>query len=71
VKLASKISDVLLELSPDTERLTILYKLARRYEAGDWDEVVALAEQLGVPPGTVGDAYVDAVRWSNELIEKT
>ncbi len=68
VRLAPTIANVLLGVTLDTDQLTILYHLTRCYEAGDWASVDALAGQLRLGATAVGDAYLDATRWSAELL---
>jgi c-di-GMP-related signal transduction protein len=45
-----------------------LYKLARRYEAADWEEVDRLVEELKTPANLALQAYGDAVHWANETL---
>ena len=48
--------------------LAKIYKLTRRYEIGDWDEIDALAREIGVPPAAVGTAYVESTLWAERLL---
>jgi c-di-GMP-related signal transduction protein len=41
------------------------------YEAGDWDRCLALAATADADPAVLPGAYVEALRWSNELKRDT
>jgi len=66
VALAPEIANVLLGLTPETDSFTVLYRLARCYEVGDWDTVEELSQRMGVPARCVGEAYLDATRQGAE-----
>lgn len=70
VKLSPAITEALLGKSADTDRFTLVYKVARGYEAGDWDAVKALSMQLNLPAAAIGDAYRDSMRRSSELLRE-
>ena len=53
--------------APEDSVLNTIYKLVRRYEVADWDEVERLAGQLGTPAELVGAAYREALPWADEL----
>jgi len=62
------ITEALLGTAPEQDVLTNIYKLTRRYEMGDWDEVEGLAHSCGVPAAAVGDVYVEATVWAERLL---
>jgi c-di-GMP-related signal transduction protein len=66
VRLAPAIANVLLGVSPEADRFTMLYRLARCYEAEDWDAVETLAAQLRIPASAIGEAYLVAVQRGSE-----
>ncbi|MBZ5632661.1 MAG: EAL domain-containing protein [Acidobacteriia bacterium] len=68
VRLAPGITAALLGLAPEGDALTGLYKLARRYEAADWEEVDRLVGELKAPANLALQAYGDAVQWANEAL---
>jgi EAL and modified HD-GYP domain-containing signal transduction protein len=65
--LAPSLDSVLRGQAPDESVLNKIYKLVRRYEVADWNEVEILAEQLGTPSEVVGAAYREALPWADEL----
>jgi EAL and modified HD-GYP domain-containing signal transduction protein len=68
VGLGPSITQVLLGMAREGDQLDKIYRLARRYEMGDWDEVETLATSCGLDPFTVGDAYVEAAAWANGML---
>ena len=48
--------------------LTKIYRLTRRYELGDWDEIEVLARECGIPSAAVGAAYVESTLWAERLL---
>ena len=68
VRLAPGITAALLGLAPEGDTLTALYKLARRYEAADWDAVDHLVDELNTPASLALHAYSEAVHWANEAL---
>jgi len=48
--------------------LTGLYQLIRCYELGNWDEVERLARQCGIPPSSIGEAYIDATLQAEQIV---
>ena len=46
VELGSGITEALLGIAPEQDVLTKIYRLTRRYEMGDWDEIEGLAARL-------------------------
>jgi c-di-GMP-related signal transduction protein len=68
VRLARGITAALLGLAPQGDALTTLYKLARSYEAADWQAVDRLVDELKTPGNLALQAYGDAVHWANETL---
>ncbi len=69
LNLGPAVAAVLLdEAGPDKNPLSTLYQLVGRYEAGDWDSVNRLANQAGVPPALVSQAYCEALPWVDEVL---
>jgi EAL and modified HD-GYP domain-containing signal transduction protein len=68
VELESGITDALLGIAAERDRLASIYRLARRYEVGDWDEIEALSRDCQVPAVAVGAAYVESTLWAESLL---
>jgi EAL and modified HD-GYP domain-containing signal transduction protein len=69
LELEPALTSVLLDqVGPDKSPLSTLFKLVRRYEAGDWDEVNCLANQVGISPVMVSQAYYEALPWADEVL---
>ena len=71
IKLAHPVEDVLLGTASPDDRLMLIHTLVREYENGDWDVVSALAARLGVPAAEIGGAYMESVRWVDEVARVT
>jgi c-di-GMP-related signal transduction protein len=65
------ITQALLGTAPDDSILSKIYRLTRHYEHGDWDEVERLAQGCGFPAISAGDAYVEATRWAQRMLDAT
>jgi c-di-GMP-related signal transduction protein len=68
VGLAPMINDVLLRAPGADERLATIHKLLSVYEAGEWEQVRLLAQNLGLTDTALTDAYVDATEWANQIV---
>jgi c-di-GMP-related signal transduction protein len=68
VSLRPEITQALLGTAPDRNPLATIYKLTRRYELGDWDEVEMLAKECGFPGLAAGNAYVEAALWAERVM---
>jgi c-di-GMP-related signal transduction protein len=68
VSLGSDITQALLGTAPADDVLSKIYRLTRRYEQGDWDEVEELARGCGFPGSAAGDAYVEATLWAERML---
>jgi len=45
--------------------------LALAYEQGDWEEIFRLCAALGLDVSQLPDYYLEALRWSQMLMEDT
>jgi EAL and modified HD-GYP domain-containing signal transduction protein len=68
IGLGPEIAHPLLGTAADGNLLSMVYRLSRRYETGDWDEVEAIAALCGVSTVTVGNAYVEATAWAHKML---
>ncbi len=62
------IAQALFGTAPEQDRLSTVYRLARRYELGDWDEVEKLAGACGLVAKDAGEAYVEATLWADRML---
>ena len=69
VSLRPEIPQALLGTAPDDNALSRIYRLTRRYEQGDWDEVERLAQGFGFPASAARDAYVEATLWAERMLQ--
>ena len=67
VSIGPAVAQVLLGKAGENQ-LSRVYRLARHYESGDWDQVETLAQACGVPASAVADAYVEATHWANRML---
>lgn len=68
VSLRPDIAQALLGTAQDENLLSLVYRLTRRYEVGDWDTVEGLAAVCKVPAETIRDAYVEATIWAGQML---
>jgi c-di-GMP-related signal transduction protein len=68
VELERGVTDALLGIASQQDRLATIYRLARRYELGDWDEIEGLSRDCEVPAVAVGAAYVESTLWAERLL---
>jgi EAL and modified HD-GYP domain-containing signal transduction protein len=68
VGIGPDITQALLGTAPQENVLGRIYRLTRRYELGDWDEVERLAEDCGFPAIAAGDAYAEATVWAERML---
>ena len=61
----------MLGIAAEQDRLASIYRLARRYELGDWDEIEALSKVCDVPAVAVGAAYVESTLWAERLLGRS
>jgi c-di-GMP-related signal transduction protein len=71
IGLAPDITQALLGTAGDESMLSKIYRLTRRYEQGDWDEVERLAQGCGFPALAAGDAYVEATLWAEQMLKES
>jgi hypothetical protein len=70
LSLPAEITDPLLWQESNSERAAIL-RLAKAYEAGQWDRVADEAERLALPEDVIADLYLSAVEWAARMIGAT
>jgi c-di-GMP-related signal transduction protein len=68
VSLRPEITQSILGTATNGSPLAKAYRLAMRYEVGDWDAVEKLALEWGQPAGTVETAYIEATGWANGVL---
>jgi c-di-GMP-related signal transduction protein len=66
--LAPEIAGVLLGSAFGDRSLSLIYDLARAYEAADWQAVYPLCEDLVIAPKEVTQAYLEATRWARDIL---
>jgi c-di-GMP-related signal transduction protein len=65
VNLDPRITTALLGTSSEHDVLAGIHRLTLCYEAGDWDDVEALARTCHIQVPAVGNAYVEAAKWAD------
>jgi c-di-GMP-related signal transduction protein len=70
IGLAPDITQALLGTAGDESVLSKVYRLTRRYELGDWEEVERLAQGCGFTGLAAGDAYVEATLWAEQMLQQ-
>ncbi|NLT57955.1 MAG: diguanylate cyclase [Clostridiales bacterium] len=65
--LADDIRDSLLT---KTGRYSSLLNFYKNYEYANWDEVNLFAQEHGIDSQVINEAYIEAVKWYNELMEE-
>lgn len=68
VSLGTDITQALLGTAPADDVLAKIYRLTRRYEEGDWDEVEKLSRACGFTGSATGDAYIEATLWAEKML---
>jgi EAL and modified HD-GYP domain-containing signal transduction protein len=64
----SGITQALLGTAPVNDMLARIYRLTRRYELGDWDEVEEISRACGFTGSAAGAAYVEAATWAQQML---
>ncbi len=67
--LAPEITAVLSGQAPESDPLAGAFQLARAYEVADWPRVEEIARQLGVPVAGLGEVYLAATGWAQQVLE--
>ncbi len=62
------VSEALLGTAKEQDVLARIYRLACRYELGEWDGIESLARDCGVPAASIGTAYVESTLWAERLL---
>lgn len=70
-KIGPRIQAVLLETAPESDPLSILYRLVRHYEQGKWDAVRKDASDLELAIDSVSQAYANSTLWANQALQAT
>jgi len=65
------VTGALTETAPAGDRYRDVYQMARRYEAGDWDAVAALAAASGIRTSQLAEAYAEAAFWAQQALHAT
>jgi EAL and modified HD-GYP domain-containing signal transduction protein len=63
LNIGRNIRDALVGTADESDPLRLLLRIVKSYEIGDWRDVEAVAQVIGVPAGTVGSCYLDALSW--------
>lgn len=71
VSLGPEITEPLLGTASEQNKLSIIYRLTRRYEQGDWDDVELLSKACGFPALAAGEAYAAATLWAERMLQAT
>ena len=71
VSLDADIRGTLLGTASEREALPKIYRLACRYEEGDWEVVRAKATELSIGMQPVGKAYSEAALWAQQALHAT
>jgi c-di-GMP-related signal transduction protein len=67
--LSTDVCEVLLGGGDESSRLYRVFSLTLAWERADWDNVIDLSASLDVETGDVGDAYSEAVTWSDRMCD--
>jgi EAL and modified HD-GYP domain-containing signal transduction protein len=62
-------SDVSEALTTGSGPLGNVYRLARAYEVGDWAQLAALSNALGVRGDVIPAAYMEALSWADQVFD--
>ena len=49
----------------DKSKVATVYRIALRYEAGEWEQVTSLVETIGLTSRLIPGIYFEAINWSN------
>jgi c-di-GMP-related signal transduction protein len=69
VSLGTDITQALLGTAPAGNQLSEIYRLARLYEQGDWDQVEKITARCGFSASSAGNAYVEATLWAEQMLQ--
>jgi EAL and modified HD-GYP domain-containing signal transduction protein len=65
------ITGALTETAAPGDRYRDVYRIARVYEAGDWDAATALAAAAGIKTSQLADAYAESAFWAQQALHAT
>jgi c-di-GMP-related signal transduction protein len=71
VHAAPAITAALTGTAPAGDPYRSVYDLVRRYEAGDWNAVTALAATLDIKPSHITEAYAESTFWAQQALHLT
>lgn len=49
--------------------LKCIHKIIMAYEIGDWEQVDIISNMIDIPKDDIAQAYFDAIKWTNEVVE--
>ena len=58
-----------LSLLTDDGPYSELLQFFRNYEYANWDEITKFSRKYGISGDTINEAYINSVKWCNDLIE--
>ncbi len=70
IDLDAGIRSALLGTAPEPDMLAGIYRLVKRYESGDWDQMEELARAAGVPTSSIALAYMESAQWAERLLDR-
>ncbi len=68
ISLEPEVCEALLGTAAEGNRLAVIYRVVRAYEAGDWQSVLTGADQLGVPGDAIPAMYLKSVIWAEQTL---
>jgi EAL and modified HD-GYP domain-containing signal transduction protein len=68
VGVAPSISGALLGTARENDAFRNVYRLACRYETGDWDAVQDFTEKLSIQTSGIGEAYAESTSWAHNAL---
>jgi hypothetical protein len=71
VHAAPAITGALTGTAPPGDPYSNVYRMVCRYEAGDWDEVTALAANSGIKTSQIAEAYAESTLWAQRALHAT
>jgi c-di-GMP-related signal transduction protein len=68
IDLDASIREALLGGAVEQHALACIYRLALRYESGDWDRIEELTSACGIPAAAAAPAYMESAQWAERLL---
>lgn len=69
LNLAQIVTDPLLGVMNDENLAAVVFRAAKAYEEGNWEDLLLIGEHLHLPTEVMADCYLSAIRWSSEMLE--